>query len=121
MIELNEEQRHALGQGIPIRTTRDGHDVVLLWAEVYRRIKGVLETERAVIGAGHTRGLVASPDPLEALPLSPEEHALLPDVALLPGTRYEEILALVRDDQERTAWHSAVKAAQQSWARENPD
>ena len=119
-IELNEEQRHSLGQGTAVRTTRDGHDVVRFRADIYRRIKAVLETERAIIAGGHTRGLVAPPHPLEALALYAEERAL-PDVAFLPGTRYEEILALVRDDRERVGWHGAVKAAQESWAWGNPD
>jgi hypothetical protein len=94
--------------------------VVLLRTDVYQRIQGVLEAERAVIGAGHTRGPVELPALLEALPMSGEERAVLGDVALLPGSRYEEIQALVLDDRERAAWHGAVGQAQRSWVQDNP-
>jgi hypothetical protein len=73
-----------------------------------------------MILAGQTRGPVELPDPLEALPLSAEDRAVLGDVALLPASWYEEVHALILDDRERAGWHSAVAAAQRSWAKENP-
>ncbi len=120
MFELTEEQRQAVEQGEPVRVSLDSRDGVLLRTDAYKRIQAILEAERSVIGAGHTRGPVEPPDLLEALPLSAEERAVLGEVVLLPLSRYEEILALVQDDRERTAWHGAVRAAQQSWAQENP-
>ncbi len=120
MIELTEAQRQAVVQGEPVRASLDNRDVVLLRTDVFKRIQAVLEAERTLISAGHTRGPVELPEPLEALPMSAEERLLLGDVILLPASRYDEIHALVLDDRERTAWHGAVGAAQRSWAQENP-
>jgi hypothetical protein len=120
MIGLSEQQRQAVNQGGAVRFSLDSREVVLLRTDIYRRIQAVLEVERAVIEAGHTRGPVEPPEPLEALSLSSEQRALLGDVAALPVSRYEEIQALIVDDRERAAWHSAVGAAQRSWAQDNP-
>lgn len=103
-----------------MRASLDSREVVLLRADIYKRIQTVLDTERTVILAGQTRGPVEPPDSLEALPMSAEERSVLGDVAILPASRYEEIQALVLDDRERTAWHNAMGAAQRSWAQENP-
>jgi hypothetical protein len=115
MIELNEEQRQAVERGEPVLARASGTEVILLRCEVYRRIRAVLEVERGVIAAGHTRGPVTAPEPLEALPADS-----LPDVVQLPGDRFAEIKELVADDRERSAWHGAIAEAQESWARDNP-
>ena len=52
MIEMNEEQRHAVEQGELVRACADGRDVLLLRTDVFRRIQGVLQVEKAVIQAG---------------------------------------------------------------------
>ena len=115
MIELNEEQRQAVERGEPVLVCAAGREIVLLRCEVYRRIRAVLEVERGVIAAGHTRGPVTAPQPLEALPADG-----LPDVVQLPAERFAEIKELVADDRERSAWHGAIAEAQESWARDNP-
>jgi len=120
MIELTEQQRQAMERGGVVRMSLDRGDVMLLCPAVYKRIQAVLEAERAVIDAGHTRGPIEPPAPLEALSLSSEERALLGDVAALPASRYEEVQALLLDDRERAAWHGAVEAAQRSWGQDNP-
>jgi hypothetical protein len=115
MIELNEEQRQAVGRGEPVLAGVAGGEFVLLRSEVYRRIRAVLEVERGVIAAGHTRGPVTAPEPLEATPADG-----IPDVVQLPADRFAEIRELVADDRERSAWHGAIVEAQKSWAKENP-
>jgi hypothetical protein len=115
MIELNEEQRQAVERGEPALVSAAGRKLVLLRAEVYRRIRDVLEVERAVIAAGHTRGPVTAPEPLEALPADG-----IADVVQLPADRFAEIRELVTDDRERSAWHGAIAKARESWGRDNP-
>jgi len=120
MIQLTEKQRQTLEQGGAATASLDNRDVVLLRTDIFHRIQAVLETERALIAAGHTRGPVQIPESLTGLPLSAAERATLGDVVVLPGNRFEEIAELVLDDQERAAWHGAIGAAQRSWAQENP-
>jgi hypothetical protein len=76
---------------------------------VYRRIRAVLDVERGVIAAGHTRGHETIPESLEAIPVDG-----LPDVVQLPADRFAEIQELVTDDLERSAWHGAIAEAQKS-------
>jgi hypothetical protein len=116
MIELNEDQRRAMERGEPVLACVAGRELVLLRTEVYRRVRAVLEVERGVIAAGHTRGPVTAPAPLEGLPTDG-----IPDVVQLPADRLAEIQELVTDDRERSAWHGAIAQAQESWARDNPN
>jgi hypothetical protein len=114
VIELNEEQRHTIERGEPVVVCMDGREVVLLRSVLYLRIRAVLEVERGVIAAGHTRGPVKAPEPLEGITVDG-----MPDVVQLPADRFAEIQELVADDRERTAWQGAVAKAQESWAKEN--
>jgi hypothetical protein len=115
MIELNEDQRQTIERGEPLLVGVAGKERVLLRREIYRRIRNVLEVERGMIAAGHTRGPVSVPEPLEALPV----EGIL-DVVELPPDRFAEIQELVADDRERRAWSAAIAKAQASWAKENP-
>ncbi len=115
MIELTEAQLHALDSGEPLLLCVGGKAMVLLRSEVYRRIQAVPEVERSVISAGHTRGSVATPEPLDAIAADG-----LPDVVQLPADRFAEIQELVIDDRERMAWNGAIATARESWAKENP-
>src|SRR5579859_4055073 len=114
MIELNDDQRQAVQRGEPLQVCVDGRDLVLLRTDIYRRIRAILQVERGVIAAGHTRAPVTLPEPLEALPADG-----LVEVVELPADRFSEIQELVADDRERTAWHGAIANAQESWAKEN--
>jgi hypothetical protein len=116
---LTEEQRKVLECGQAMRASLDGCDVVLVRTAVYKNIQTVLEAEKALIEAGHTRGFVQAPEPLEALPISIEQRTVLGDVTMLPGSRFEEIQSLIRDYQHRAAWVDAVSAAQGSLSGEN--
>jgi hypothetical protein len=107
MIELTEELRQALARGEPVRIRLDGHDLVLLQAEVYRRIKATLDAERAMIEKGPIRGPVALSGPLEVVSLDQGPTDLPPNVVALPGTRYEEIRELVEDERIRHAFREA--------------
>jgi hypothetical protein len=115
MIELAEEQRHAVEAGEPVRVFLEGHDVVLLRSDIYRRIQSTLAAERAIIAAGHTRGPVAAPEPLSGnqFPPAPE------DIVMLPAERMEEIKELVADDRLRTAWVGTIARTQGKWLRDN--
>jgi hypothetical protein len=116
--QFTQEQRQALEQGKPVQAFLEERAVVFLRPDVYQRIRAILEVERAVIEAGHTRGPVTAPDQLEALPLSAEDQARVGDVAVLPGNRYEAIRELVTDDRERTAWADAVEEARSEMAND---
>ena len=109
MIELSEVQRQAVERGEPVLACVAGKEFVLLHFDVYRRVEAVLEAERVMIAAGHTRGPVTAPEPLEALPADG-----IPGVSQLPADRFEEIQELVIDDRERSAWHGAIAEAQLS-------
>lgn len=111
MIELSEAQHQAVERGEPVRACMGDKEFVLLRADLYRRVQAVLETERGVIAAGHTRGPVTAPEPLEALPADG-----IPGVVRLPADRFEEIRELVIDDRERSAWQGAIAEAQRSRA-----
>jgi hypothetical protein len=115
MIELNEDQRQAVQRGEPVLVSVSGKRSVLLRTEVYHRIRKVLEVERSLIGAGHTRGPVTPPEPLESLPADG-----IADVVQLPADRFSEIQELVNDHRVRSAWHGAIADAQNSWAKDNP-
>ncbi len=91
-----------------------GAERVLLRIEVFRRIRAVLEVERGVIAAGHTRGPVRAPEPLEARAADG-----IADVVQLPAERFAEIQELVVDDRERSAWHRAVAKVRESWVKQD--
>ena len=115
MIELNEEQWHAVKQGELVRAFADGQAVLLLRPDVFWRIQGVLEVEKAIIQAGHIRESAEAPELLEAMASIGDE------LVLLPTDREDEIRELVVDDRERSGWQSAVEDARGFWAQENSD
>ena len=116
MIELTEEQQQAVANSEPVRATLNGREIILLRSDVFRRIQGTLEVERAVIEAGHTRSRIIAPARLEAIESLSGD---LGDVALLPVDRYDEIRELVEDDRLRSSWTRAVMVAQSKSAVEN--
>src|SRR5436190_466917 len=96
MIQLTEQQRQVLERGEPMGASWEGRDVVLLRSDIYRRIQSILEVERAVIAAGHTRGPATAPEPFAADPFPPAPEAIV----MLPVARLAEIKELVADARQ---------------------
>ena len=117
MILLTQQQRLDVLRGELVPTTLDQQDVLLVRSDIYSRICNVLDMERAVILAGHTRGPVEPPSPLESIAMSAEDSTALADVVVVAAARRAEIEELVLDDREQTAWRRATGAAQSSWRR----
>jgi hypothetical protein len=114
MLELTQEQRQELDRGDPVLTEVGGRDVVVLRRDMHRQIERVIDMERALIHAGHTRGPVEAPEPLTPLSVNGTEDYVVLDAARLPEIR--ENVAALREEQ---SWLQAVAATRGQMLRDD--
>jgi len=119
-IELTEEVRQAVKRGEPVRVPIEGRNVVLLQANIYQRIKAILDVERAMIESGQTRSPVSLPEPLEESGLVGWQAELGEEIVILRGDKWEEIRELVEDERTRQAFRQAGLRSAAQWLEENP-